>query len=75
MSVSRRSVIASALAASAAIGGVSAAQQATAASGPRRRVNPGPFASPPGDVVGKITVGYQGWFACIGDGAPINSWW
>ena len=32
-------------------------------------------ASPPGDVVGKVTVGYQGWFACIGDGAPINGWW
>jgi hypothetical protein len=32
-------------------------------------------ASPPGDVVGKITVGYQGWFACVGDGAPINAWW
>jgi len=32
-------------------------------------------ASPPGDVVGKITVGYQGWFACGGDGAPINGWW
>ncbi|MFE4664021.1 xylosidase [Streptomyces sp. NPDC056716] len=32
-------------------------------------------ASPPGDVVGKITVGYQGWFACKGDGAPINAWW
>ncbi|WP_344942331.1 fibronectin type III domain-containing protein [Sphaerisporangium flaviroseum] len=32
-------------------------------------------ASPVGDVVGKITVGYQGWFACIGDGAPINTWW
>jgi chitodextrinase len=32
-------------------------------------------ASPPGDVVGKISVGYQGWFACIGDGAPINGWW
>ena len=32
-------------------------------------------ASPPGDVVGKITVGYQGWFACPGDGAPINGWW
>src|SRR5882757_3242700 len=31
-------------------------------------------ASPPGDVVGKVTVGYQGWFACVGDGAPINSW-
>jgi hypothetical protein len=29
----------------------------------------------PGDVVGKVTVGYQGWFACVGDGAPINSWW
>ncbi|MFF4301946.1 discoidin domain-containing protein [Streptomyces sp. NPDC001601] len=32
-------------------------------------------ASAPGDVVGKITVGYQGWFACAGDGAPINGWW
>src|ERR1700677_1705122 len=32
-------------------------------------------ASPPGDVVGKITVGYQGWFACTGDGAPIGTWW
>ncbi|MFC4592569.1 glycoside hydrolase family 71/99-like protein, partial [Sphaerisporangium corydalis] len=32
-------------------------------------------ASPPGDVVGKITVGYQGWFAAPGDTAPINAWW
>ncbi|MBB3194094.1 lectin [Roseateles terrae] len=32
-------------------------------------------ASPVGDVVGKITVGYQGWFACRGDGSPINAWW
>jgi TAT (twin-arginine translocation) pathway-exported protein len=32
-------------------------------------------ASPVGDVVGKITVGYQGWFACTGDAAPINGWW
>jgi hypothetical protein len=31
--------------------------------------------SPIGDVVGQITVGYQGWFACIGDGSPINGWW
>lgn len=31
--------------------------------------------SPAGDVVGKITVGYQGWFACVGDGSPINGWW
>jgi hypothetical protein len=32
-------------------------------------------ASSSGDVVGKVTVGYQGWFACSGDGAPINGWW
>jgi F5/8 type C domain-containing protein len=31
--------------------------------------------SPVGDVVGKISVGYQGWFACPGDGAPIGGWW
>jgi hypothetical protein len=33
------------------------------------------MASPAGDVVGKVTVGYQGWFAAIGDGSPINIWW
>ncbi|MDQ1679875.1 MAG: hypothetical protein QOI42_734 [Frankiaceae bacterium] len=32
-------------------------------------------ASGAGDVVGKVSVGYQGWFACAGDGAPINGWW
>ncbi|GAA3149769.1 discoidin domain-containing protein [Streptomyces rameus] len=32
-------------------------------------------AGSPGDVVGRISVGYQGWFACAGDGAPINGWW
>ncbi|MFE2492467.1 discoidin domain-containing protein [Streptomyces sp. NPDC057927] len=32
-------------------------------------------ASSPGDVVGRISVGYQGWFACVADGAPINGWW
>lgn len=36
---------------------------------------PVPGNSPVGDVVGKITVGYQGWFACAGDGSPINMWW
>jgi hypothetical protein len=34
-----------------------------------------PRASTPGDVVGKVTVGYQGWFAAIGDRSPINAWW
>jgi len=37
--------------------------------------SPAAAASPPGDVVGKISVGYQGWFACPGDGAPIGGWW
>jgi hypothetical protein len=32
-------------------------------------------ASPAGDVVGKVTVGYQGWFACAGDGQPTPNWW
>jgi len=36
---------------------------------------PATAASPVGDVVGKITVGYQGWFAVPGDGTPINIWW
>jgi hypothetical protein len=36
---------------------------------------PAAAASPPGDVVGKVTVGYQGWFACVRDDAPINGWW
>ena len=30
--------------------------------------------SPPGDVVGKLSVGYQGWFVAEGDGSPINQW-
>ncbi len=32
------------------------------------------LASPPGDVVGKVTVGYQGWFSAAGDGSPVNAW-
>jgi hypothetical protein len=48
---------------------------AGAAAGSLLRALPSEAASAAGDVVGKITVGYQGWFACIGDGAPINGWW
>jgi len=30
--------------------------------------------SPIGDVVGKLVVGYQGWFTCSGDNSPVNRW-
>ena len=61
MPITRRTLLISAAA-------LPAAQFAVSAS-------PAAAASAAGDVVGKITVGYQGWFACIGDGAPINAWW
>ncbi|MEY9967955.1 chitodextrinase [Streptacidiphilus sp. MAP12-16] len=67
MGVSRRTFIATVLAGSA-VGALSSTQPVLAATATAA-------ASPPGDVVGKITVGYQGWFACAGDGAPINGWW
>ncbi|HET9877340.1 MAG TPA: glycoside hydrolase family 71/99-like protein, partial [Mycobacterium sp.] len=54
---------------------VAAAAGTAAASVPMVWSSAAQAASAPGDVVGKITVGYQGWFACIGDGAPINGWW
>src|SRR6266700_6371702 len=65
MGVSRRTVLTSAVAGSAfaALAATELARARTSS------------ASPVGDVVGKITVGYQGWFACVGDGAPINAWW
>ncbi|MFD6417710.1 discoidin domain-containing protein [Streptomyces sp. NPDC060194] len=72
MERSRRTVLATA--AAAGTGALAAGllpSGAHAAPAPQ----PAPAASPPGDVVGKITVGYQGWFACSGDGAPINGWW
>ena len=68
MAVSRRTFMASALAGSAVVAaGAQWFRTAEAAVTPA--------ASAAGDVVGKITVGYQGWFACVGDGAPINGWW
>ena len=66
MNLSRRSFL---LGSAAAVAG--SATASAASSWP----SPAQAASPAGDVVGKITVGYQGWFACIGDGAPINGWW
>lgn len=30
--------------------------------------------SPDGDVVGKLVVGYQGWFGAKGDASPLNMW-
>ena len=26
------------------------------------------------DIIGKVVVGYQGWFSCAGDASPLNSW-
>ena len=63
MRLSRRTVLKSAAVAGAAALTTPALARAASA------------VSAPGDVVGKITVGYQGWFACVGDGAPINAWW
>ncbi|MFI5866797.1 discoidin domain-containing protein [Streptomyces sp. NPDC051546] len=72
MGVTRRTVLQAATAAGATgvagFAGVAAAAGTALADGARA-------ASAPGDVVGKVTVGYQGWFACAGDGAPINGWW
>src|SRR6202161_3300288 len=75
MTVSRRTFIASA-AAGSVLAAVGAAKLAGDRSAPATTVRlAAADASAPGDVVGKITVGYQGWFACIGDGAPIDAWW
>jgi hypothetical protein len=72
MGVSRRTFMASVIAGTAvgALGTTELVRAATASAAPTT-----PAASAAGDVVGKISVGYQGWFACIGDGAPINGWW
>jgi len=69
MAITRRRLLTSTLAGSAiaAVAGAEAIAPTLA--------SPAYAASPVGDVVGKVTVGYQGWFAAIGDGSPINAWW
>jgi chitodextrinase len=74
MAVSRRSFITTVLAGSA-LSAIPATAHARTVAGLVPAARAVPEASAPGGVVGKITVGYQGWFACIGDGAPIDGWW
>ncbi|MFE0462948.1 xylosidase [Kitasatospora sp. NPDC058965] len=68
---SRRKILTTTLggsaAAAAGLFGITRAATASTSAG-----KPG---SPVGDVVGKVTVGYQGWFAAVGDGSPVNDWW
>jgi hypothetical protein len=72
MAVSRRTFIGSVVAGSVVAGSALAAVSANTLV----KTISAPKAVPPAsDVVGKITVGYQGWFACAGDAAPINKWW
>ncbi|MEY9894860.1 hypothetical protein ABIA31_008548 [Catenulispora sp. MAP5-51] len=72
MTLSRRTLLSSALAGTALAAAGGSELSSAFATSPAQA---SPAASAAGDVVGKITVGYQGWFACIGDGAPIDAWW
>ncbi|MFE0465376.1 xylosidase [Kitasatospora sp. NPDC058965] len=71
--ISRRTILTTAIGgtAAAAVSAFAINRAATAST----TAASGASAAPVGDVVGKITVGYQGWFACAGDGAPVNGWW
>jgi hypothetical protein len=72
--MSRRTLLAG-LAAGATAGALPVLARPAAASEQTAPAAAQAAASPAGDVVGKISVGYQGWFACAGDGAPIGGWW
>ncbi|MGF7026565.1 MULTISPECIES: hypothetical protein [Sphingobacterium] len=44
--------------------------------GEAKKANGNNGLSATGDVVGQITVGYQGWFSCAGDNSPMGThWW
>jgi hypothetical protein len=73
MHLSRRSFLGAATAAAA--GSAAAAYAAFSRSSSASGLALAAASSRAGDVVGKITVGYQGWFACIGDHSPIDLWW
>lgn len=51
------------------------AQDQLTTSGLVKTITTGLLASPAGDVVGKVVVGYQGWFSCENDGSPIQTIW
>jgi hypothetical protein len=66
-------VLKSVLATSAVIAAGNASPAIAAAA---TRADPATAArSAEGDVVGKVSVGYQGWFAAPGDKSPIDNWW
>ena len=72
MHLSRRSFLG---AATAAAGSAAAVYAASSRSSATSELALASASSRAGDVVGKITVGYQGWFACVGDHSPIDLWW
>jgi len=64
MTLSRRTLLGAAVAGTATVAaGVPVAAEAAA----------GDF-SPPGDLIGRVTVGYQGWYGASGDGGTLG-WW